>query len=116
MSTSGVDHIFIETRDWSATVAFWRRLGFELEFETDHHSGLLRHPLGGTYLFVAEQLDRAIEQQICLSVPDAAACALDGMDVEAPFRAEHWGVMEAVVRDPDGRRVSLQAPLGEGGG
>ena len=27
---------------------------------------------------------------------------------------EHWGMLEAVVLDPDGRNVSLQAPLPSG--
>ena len=30
------------------------------------------------------------------------------------FTAEHWGVVEATVLDPDRRPVSLQAPLPEG--
>jgi hypothetical protein len=31
-----------------------------------------------------------------------------------PFTPEHWGVVEALLLDPDGRRVSLQAPLPPG--
>jgi hypothetical protein len=41
----------------------------------------------------------------------SASFALDGLDVKHDFTAQHWDVMEAVVRDPDGRDVSLQAPL-----
>ena len=47
MSTNGFDHHYVETHDWKKAVAFWQRLGFELEFETDHGSGMLRHPAGG---------------------------------------------------------------------
>ncbi len=39
MNTDGIDGILIETHNWGSTVAFWQDLGYELEFETDHHSG-----------------------------------------------------------------------------
>ena len=41
----------VETHNWGKSVAFWKGLGYELELETDHHSGRLRHPAGGPYLF-----------------------------------------------------------------
>jgi hypothetical protein len=55
MKTKGIDGILIETHNWGSTVAFWRDLGYELKFETDHNSGRLRHPRGGPYIFVAER-------------------------------------------------------------
>ena len=55
MSSTGIEGLYIETHNWGKTVAFWTALGFELEFETDHHSGQLRHPAGGPFLFVAER-------------------------------------------------------------
>ena len=36
------------------------------------------------------------------------------MDFVGEFKPEHWGVLVAGVRDPDGRLVTLQAPLPEG--
>ena len=36
------------------------------------------------------------------------------LDYIQPFTAEHWGTMMAMVRDPDGRIVSFQAPVPEG--
>lgn len=47
MSTRGIEGLLIETHNWGKTVAFWKSLGYEVEFETDHHSGKLRHPGGG---------------------------------------------------------------------
>src|SRR5919109_606558 len=52
--TQGVEGILVETHNWGKTVAFWQALGYVLEFETDHHSGQLRHPAGGPYLFIEE--------------------------------------------------------------
>ena len=40
MTTNGIQLLFIETHNWGKAVAFWQALGFKLEFETDHHSGL----------------------------------------------------------------------------
>jgi hypothetical protein len=47
MQTKGIKEVLVETHNWGTTVAFWKDLGYELEFETDHHSGRLRHPSGG---------------------------------------------------------------------
>ena len=34
--------------------------------------------------------------------------------LEQPFEARHWDVTEAMLRDPDGRLVSVQAPVSSG--
>lgn len=114
MDASGVEHVYLETRNWGATVAFWLRFGYQVEFETDHNSGSLAHPRGGPRLFVSERQGDAITQHLCLGIDDADAFGLDGFDVAHPWTAQHWDVMEAIVRDPDGRSVSLQAPLPTG--
>jgi uncharacterized glyoxalase superfamily protein PhnB len=113
MSGSGVEHVYIETRNWGATVAFWKRFGYEVHFETDHHSGALVHRTGKPTLFVSERPEGDLTEHLCLGIDDASAFALDGFEVDKPWTAEHWDVMEAIVRDPDGRAVSLQAPLPE---
>jgi hypothetical protein len=116
VSTRGVEGIYIETTNWGATVAMWQALGYVLEFETDHHSGQLRHPSGGPYLFVAERGDAsALEQHVILGVDDSAAfVAPSSAALAQGFEPRHWGVVEALLRDPDGRHVSLQAPLPAG--
>jgi uncharacterized glyoxalase superfamily protein PhnB len=46
-----------------------------------------------------------------LEVTDAATSTLDAaVEVVSPFEDTHDGTREMVVRDPDGRRWSLQAP------
>ncbi len=110
MIGSGVEHIYIETANWGATVAFWKRFGYELDFETDHHSGSLVHPSGKPTLFVTERT-APLAQHLCMGIDDSEQFPLDGLKVDKPWTAEHWDVMEALVRDPDGRAVSLQAPL-----
>jgi hypothetical protein len=112
-STRGVEGLLIETHNWGKSVAFWQALGYELEFETDHHSGQLRNPAGGPYLFIAEvpaEHDAQIQPMLGLDSADGFEPP-SSATIERPFAAQHWGVMEMMLRDPDGRRVSLQAPL-----
>jgi catechol 2,3-dioxygenase-like lactoylglutathione lyase family enzyme len=115
MATEGFLGYYVETRDYKATAAFWKSLGFENVFDTDHASGQWRHPNGGPYVFINEQHDAALETHPILHVIDSVAFAPDrAPEFSQAFTPQHWGVVEALVRDPDGRNVSLQAPLPEG--
>jgi hypothetical protein len=111
MGTDGIEGLYIETHNWGKTVAFWQGLGFDLEFETDHHSGLLRHPAGGPYIFLAEHPEtHALETHPILHVADAKSFTPPDGTVTQPFEAQHWGMLEMRLADADGRAVSLQAP------
>lgn len=112
MTTKGIDGLMIETRNYGATAAFWAALGFENVVETDHGSGQWRHPGGGPYVFIVEHQEaRDLEMHPIVAVADAAAFApARPLDVAQPFTPQHWGVLQAIVRDPDGRQVSLEAP------
>jgi catechol 2,3-dioxygenase-like lactoylglutathione lyase family enzyme len=123
MATDGFAGFYVETRDYTATAAFWRSLGFESVFETGHGSGQLEHPTGGPYVFINEHHDGELETHPILTVLDSTAFAPVGarngevnvdIDIAEPFTPQHWGVVQAILRDPDGRNVSLQAPLPDG--
>jgi hypothetical protein len=115
VATDGIEGFYVRTRNYGATAAFWLSLGFEKVFETDHASGQFVHPAGGPYVFVDEDLEAELETHPILRVADSTAFAPDReLDYVKRFTPEHWGVVEAVVRDPDGRPVSLQAPVPEG--
>jgi hypothetical protein len=115
VATEGIEGFYVETRNYGATAAFWSSLGFKSVLETDHGSGQWVHPAGGPYVFIAERHEGDLQTQPILKVADAAAFApTRPADFVQPFTAQHWGVMEAVVRDPDGRLVSLQAPAPDG--
>jgi len=113
VATEGIEGLYIETRNYGATAAFWSSLGYKSTFETDHGSGQWEHPVGGPYLFIAErQGDEPLETHPILRVGDAAAFAPERpLDFVHRFEPSHWGTLDAQVRDPDGRIVSLQAPL-----
>jgi catechol 2,3-dioxygenase-like lactoylglutathione lyase family enzyme len=112
VTTNGIQLLFVETHNWGKSVAFWQALGFKLEFETDHHSGLLR-AANGTTVFVAEQsLDDPVGMELYLGVPEADDVAPgEPVEVVRPFTASHWGTQLMTVRDPDGRLFRLEAPL-----
>lgn len=116
MATDGFEGFYVETRNYGATAAFWSSLGYQSAFETDHGSGHWEHPSGGPYVFISEQHDRDLEIRPVLKVADAAAFdPARPPEYVQPFTPQHWGVLEAIVRDPDGRSVSLLAPAPEGG-
>ncbi|GAA2319161.1 glyoxalase [Streptomyces caniferus] len=113
MTTEGIEAVFLETHNWGKSARFFQALGFELDFSTDHHSGLFRNG-DGAYVFLAEvPEDRKPEMQVVLKVPDAEAFR-PGPDVEVvtPFEDTHFGTRQSTVRDPDGRLWNLQAPAG----
>ncbi|MCE9623143.1 MAG: VOC family protein [Actinomycetia bacterium] len=111
MATEGFLGYFVETRNYSATAALWKSLGFENVFETDHESGQWRHPSGGPYVFIAEQHDRELTTHPILQVADSAQFGkAAALKLSREFEPQHWGVVEAMVLDPDGREISLQAP------
>jgi len=116
MTTEGIEAVFLETHNWGRTAGFFQALGFKLEFETDHSSGLLRNG-EGPYVFVAEipESQELEAPRLVLKVPDAEAFRPDpAVEVVTPFEDTHYGTREMTVRDPDGRRWSLQAPPGTG--
>jgi hypothetical protein len=115
VATDGIVGFYLETTNFGATAAFWASLGYEKQFETDHHSGQFTHPNGGPYLFIAERPGPELETHPILWVADSTSFnPTRPPEYEKQFTPEHWGVVEATVRDPDARPVSLQAPLPEG--
>jgi hypothetical protein len=113
MKSEGIDGILIETHNWGKTVAFWQDLGYEIEFETDHHSGRLRHPRGGPYLFIAERpSEHHLQVVLGVAVNDAAQFTPpQAGTVARPFEKQHWPALQMMLEDPDGRQLSVEAPL-----
>ena len=110
MTTNGFGHLYVETHNWGKAVAFWQRLGFTLDFDTGHGSGMLSHPAGGPTIFVAEQ---SIDDPLAVEVYLAAGAdyeAPEGIDVVSPFHVTHWGTKVMVIQDPDGHRFRIEAP------
>lgn len=116
MSTEGIEAVFIETHNWGKTAAFYQALGFTVDFETGHNSGMLRNG-DGPYLFIAEvPANRPIDTRLVLKVADAKAFQPGPLvEPDGEFEPTHYGTLETTVRDPDGRVWALSAPGEESG-
>jgi len=114
MTTEGFEAVYLETHNWGKSAKFFQALGFELEFSTDHNSGMLRNG-DGPWLFIAEvPEDKEPGIQLVLKVPDPDGFRPDPVvDVVAPFADTHFGTREMTIRDPDGRLWTLQAAAGK---
>jgi hypothetical protein len=108
MTTLGIEAIYLETRNWGKAAAFWQALGYKIDFETDHSSGLLRNG-DGPYIFIAEVPDKEPGLQVVLKAADGFQPD-PAVEVVTPFEDTHFGTREMTVRDPDGRSWILQAP------
>ena len=111
MTTEGIDAVFLETHNWGKTAKFFQDLGFKLDLETDHNSGMLRNG-DGPFVFAAEvPEDRPPKMTVTLKVADAGTYRpTPAVEVVTPFEDTHYGTKEMTIRDPDGRIWSLQAP------
>jgi hypothetical protein len=111
MTTEGIEGVYVETHNWGKAAGFFQALGFNVEFSTDHGSGLLRNG-SGPYIFLAEVPEsREPQAHIVLKVADADAFLADpAVEVVTPFEDTHYHTQEMTIRDPDGRIWRLQAP------
>ncbi|MFO0581150.1 MAG: hypothetical protein U0229_02660 [Anaeromyxobacter sp.] len=109
--SKGIEGFFVETHSWKETVTFWKALGYELVFQTSHHTGELRHPSGGPYVLVAERPAHQALQMYPVIVTEQATRFTPPTTgtVARAFRKVHWGVLEMLLQDPDGRVLSVQA-------
>lgn len=105
--SDGITTLFMETHNWGKTAKFLQRVGFSLDFETDHNSGQLSNG-DGVPVFVAEIPEsQEPRTSVVVAVPDESVDA--ELDVVAPFEDTHYGTREMTVRDPDGRTWILRA-------
>lgn len=112
MKTDGIEAVYLETHNWGKSAKFFRALGYELDFETDHNSGLLRNG-SGPYLFVAEVSKNApTGMQIVLRAGAATVQPDPVVEVVKALATTHHGSEEMTVRDPDGRDWIIQVPPG----
>lgn len=112
MMTDGIEAVFLETHNWGTAARFFQALGYELEFETDHHSGQLRNEIGPPVFIAEVPAEQHPETRIVFRAPAADSIEIDTdiVAVVSPFEETHWGTEQMVVRDPDGRLWTVQAP------
>jgi hypothetical protein len=111
MSTEGIEAIYLTTHNWGRAAKFFLALGYELEFDTGHNSGQLRNGTSPAVFIAEVPEERPVDTRLVMRVADAEKFAADPVvEVVSPFEATHYGTREMIVRDPDGRPWTLQAP------
>ena len=116
MSVTGFDHIYVETRHFEKTIAFWEALGFavaESWGEGDHRACRL---FAGTARVVLAEAGAGHDPQratVHLAMADPATLdeeigGADAVDVISPLEDTHWGTRWIRVRDPDGNLYVLE--------
>jgi catechol 2,3-dioxygenase-like lactoylglutathione lyase family enzyme len=117
MSVSGFDHVYVETRHFERTIAFWESLGFavaESWGEGDHRA--CRLSAGTAWVVLAEAGAGHDPQRatVHLKVTDPEALdarirEADAVSVISPLEETHWGTRWIRVHDPDGNLYVLEA-------
>ena len=117
--TSGVHHLYVETRDWDGSLAFWEALGFRLAERWGVHQqdGILS-PIhnSGPYVFLRQAPDdqEDLAFQVVFGARDLDVVEASGMLVDRPRYSSGWGPDLLDVRDPDGRRLTIREDQGAG--
>ncbi|MBB1158911.1 MULTISPECIES: VOC family protein [Amycolatopsis] len=106
--SDGITMFVMETHNWGKTAKFLQRVGFSLDFETDHNSGQLSNGDGAPVFVVEVPEGQEPRTAVVVAVPDESVDA--ELDVVTPFEDTHYGTREMTVRDPDGRIWTLRAP------
>jgi len=117
MSVTGLDHIYVETRAFERSIAFWQALGFSVADswgEGDHRA--CRLSAGSAWVVLAEAGAGHDPQRatIHLAMTDADALdvklgSADAVDVISPLEDTHWGTRCIRVQDPAGNLYVLEA-------
>lgn len=111
MPITDLDHIYLETREWSRDVAFWEGLGFGLSEEwgrEGHRAGRLT---AGHASVVLAEVDPATQpaMSIFFRLEDADAFSVaDDATVLESLTETHWGTRWIRVADSEGRVFSLE--------
>lgn len=117
MSVSGFDHVYMETRHFDRSIAFWEALGFsvaETWGEGEHRACRLQ--TDGAWVVLAEAGVGHDPQRATVHFAmrdaeklDAHLTESDAVDVISPLEDTHWGTRWIRVRDPDGNLYVLEA-------
>ena len=109
MAITALDHIYVETRDWEAAVAFWKGLGFAERWGSEgHRAGRLA---AGSATVVLAEVEEAAEPgfSVFFSLEDADDFMVgDAVEVMTPLSQTHWGTRWMRVRDGEANVYSLE--------
>jgi catechol 2,3-dioxygenase-like lactoylglutathione lyase family enzyme len=118
MSVNRFDHVYLETRDWEASCAFWLGLGFRVaeEWGSDgHRAARLASKDASIVLAEAKPGDRPAVFDVLFKVDSFDGFdPRSGVEVVSGPTATHRGTRMRRVKDPEGRVYSLEDESGGG--
>lgn len=112
---TGIHHLYVETRDWNASLVLWEALGFHLEDGWgggEQRDGILSVTgTEGPYLFLRQV--GGDHERLAFDVVFGARdldqiSASEGVVVDRPRFSSGWGPDLLTVRDPDGRVLTIR--------
>lgn len=109
MGISAIDHLYVETRHWVASLDFWTGLGFtvaEQWGEAGRRAGRLVSSAAS--LVLAEHTNPGLEVSFRPDHPDLFTPGPE-IEVTMPPETTGWGTHWMQVVDPDGRTFVLEA-------
>lgn len=122
----GIDNIGVAVTDYQRAVDFYKKLGFEVDFEENEGASL---KAGNAVLYVFKTTSPAQPQprdvsltgnppgidHISFGVPDVdaehARIRKAGLEVETEPEDQSWGSRTITILDPDGNRLWFLGPL-----
>lgn len=107
-----LNQVTIPCRDYAASVAFYRRLGFRLIVDSPPRYARFETEEGTTFSLHAVSPDRAGGDFVVYFEVDDVDASIDelkrrGVDIEAEPTDQRWLWREAYVRDPAGNRLCI---------
>ena len=112
MAVTDLDHLYIETHDWEASVSFWEGLGFSFASRwgsSGHRAGRLESAAAAVVL-AEVSADQSPGFNAFFRLDEADDFAMGpGVEVTTPLEDTHWGTRWIRVRDPEGQVYSLEA-------
>lgn len=118
MSIEKLGHVYLETRQFDQTVAFWNSLGFTVAEEWGDATHRACRLTSGDAAVVLAEADPAGSPQsptvhFAMKDPERLAeslAAAENVAVITPLEATHWGTRWIRVQDPDGNLYCLESP------
>jgi catechol 2,3-dioxygenase-like lactoylglutathione lyase family enzyme len=114
VSVEDLDHLYMESPQFEATIAFWRSIGFEVaaEWGEDGHRACRLTSNEAVVVLAEGEAPVPPTVHFGISAPEAMQerlAADEHVDVVTPLEDTHWGTRWIRVRDPDGNVYALES-------
>jgi len=118
MSVNAIDHIYVETRRFEESVAFWKTLSFSVAASwggEGHRACRLVSEEAAVVLAEVDPMGQPQSATVHFAMSDPEALEKDlqasaAAEIVTPLADTHWGTRWIRVRDPDGNLYALEAP------